>query len=312
MTQTLTMQAAVCPKYGPPEIIQIVQMPIADPKPNEIRVKVMAAALNSGDCRVRGLDVQGWMKLVMRLVLGFNGPRKRVLGSYFSGQVETVGNQVTMFKPGDQVYGITGMKFGAHAQYLCIRQNGLVLHKPTNANHQQAAALPFGALTSMYFIDKHNKNTLDNTILVYGASGSVGTAAVQLAKLKGMHVTAVCSAKNVDLVKNLGADEVLAYDQQDITKIPKKFSLIFDTVGKIKKKQVRQLLNTKGKFFTVASLDVAKDRLSDLTQLSALFQDGKFKAIIDRTYAIDDMVAAYRYVDSGRKKGNVVITFPEV
>lgn len=258
---------------------------------------------------MRGLRVNGAMKLIMRLVLGWKGPRRRVLGSVFSGEVESIGSQVTKFTPGDLVFGITGMKFGAHAEFLCISENGIVMHKPKNASHVQAASLPFGALTSKYFIEKHEQHSLDKSILIYGASGAVGTAAVQIAKQKGMLVTAVCSAKNTEFVKQLGADVVWAYDQQDITQKAQKFSLIFDAVGKVKKQEMKDLLTDKGKFFTVEGLDIAKDRLSDLEELCKLYETGKYKAVVDQTFGIENIVEAHRYIDTGRKKGNVLITF---
>lgn len=302
------MKAAICPQYGPPEVLTIEDIPKPSPKKHEVLVKVVASSLNSGDVRIRGLRVEGFMKVVMRILLGFTKPRQPVLGTTFSGIVEAIGEGVTLFKVGDEVFGTTGLKQGCHAEYVCISEKKVITQKPKSASFEEAAVLPFGGQPAIYFLRKGNIEALKNPqVLIYGATGSVGTSAVQIAKHYGATVTAVCSTRGKELVQGLGADKIVLYNQEDFTKIPDRFDIIFDAVGKTNKKQCVPLLNSTGRFFTVEGTDVSAERKDYLEFLALLFEDNAYQAVIDTTFPLDQIVEAHRYVDSGSKKGNVVV-----
>lgn len=306
--QRMTMKAVICPKYGPPEVLEIRDIPSPVPKKKEVLVKVMASAVNTGDVRIRGLKVEGVMKIVMRVVLGFSKPRKPVLGTVFSGIVEEVGASVTQFEIGQEVYGTTGFQQGCHAAYVCIPENKSITSKPKNASFEEAAALPFGGQTAIYFLQKGKIDALTNPeVLIYGATGSVGTAAVQVAKHYGSTVTAVCSSRGKGVVEQLGADHIVQYNQEDFTKVPHRFDIILDAVGKTNKKVCKPLLKPDGKFFTVEGADVADERKEYLEFLSQLFESKGYDPVIDKIYPIEQVREAHKYVDSGRKKGNVVL-----
>ena len=303
------MKAAVCPAYGPPEVLKITELPKPVLRPNEVLIKIMATAVNSGDVRTRGLAVKGVLKLVMRLVLGIRKPRKQVLGVVLSGVVEQVGQDVKNFQPKDEVMGSTGMKFGCNEEYIALHENGLVVPKPKNASFEEAAAIIFGGMSAIYFLKKAGiASKPAQKVLIYGATGSVGVAAVEIARLHKAQVTAVCSAQGVELVKKLGADAIIIYTEQDFTKLDQQFDIVFDAVGKTSKKQCKPLLAKNGKFVTVGGLDVAKETKEQLTQLQQLYENGEIHAHIDRSYTLDDIAEAHCYVDTGKKKGNVVVT----
>ncbi|MCI4650901.1 NAD(P)-dependent alcohol dehydrogenase [Phaeodactylibacter sp.] len=302
------MKAVICPKYGPPEVLEIKDIPRPVPKKYEVLVKVIASTVNTGDVRIRGLRVKGIMKIIMRVVLGFSKPRKPVLGTVFSGIVEEVGASVTQFKIGQEVYGTTGFQQGCHAAYVCLPENKAIATKPEKASFEEAAALPFGGQTAIYFLRKGRIDAINNPeVLIYGATGSVGTAAVQIAKYYGATVTAVCSSRGKGLVEQLGADHIVQYDQEDFTKLPDKFDIILDAVGKTSKKICKPLLKPGGKFFTVEGTDVADERKAYLEFLSQLFDNENYDPVIDKVYSIGQIQEAHRYVDSGRKKGNAVL-----
>jgi NADPH:quinone reductase-like Zn-dependent oxidoreductase len=302
------MKAAICPTYGPPDVLQIKEVPNPVPKKNEVLVKNMASAVNSGDVRIRGLKVEGLMKVVMRIVLGISKPRKPILGTVFSGVVENVGESVTEFKVGDEVYGTTGFKQGCHSEYVCIPENKVISSKPDSASFEEAAALLFGGQTAIYFLRKGGIEDLDKPkVLIYGASGAVGTAAVQVAKHYDAQVTAVCGSKGKELTQKLGADQIVLYDQEDVKSLSDKFDIIFDAVGKTSKKDCRHLLNKNGKFLSVEGTDIAAERKEYLHFLSKLFEAEEYVAVIDKVYPIEQIIEAHRYVDTGRKKGNVVL-----
>jgi NADPH:quinone reductase-like Zn-dependent oxidoreductase len=302
------MKAVICTKYGPPEVLHITMVEKPVPKDNEILVKIIASAVNSGDVRVRGLVVEGFLRIIMRLVLGFTKPRKPILGTVFSGIVEQVGKNVNNFKIGDEVYGLTGFGFGTYAEYICVSDKSVITQKPSNATFEEATAICFGGQTAYYFLEKAKiSEKINLKVLIYGATGAVGTAAVQIAKYHHAQVTTVCSTNGKALVKELGADTIILYDQEDYTKISEKFDIIFDAVGKISKKQCKHLLNDGGIFKSVASLDTASEEIKQLVFLRELFEQGKYNATIDKIYSIDEIVEAHRYVDTGRKKGNVVL-----
>lgn len=306
------MRAVVCTKYGPPEVLRIegVQKPV--PKDDEMLIKIMASSVNSGDVRVRGLAVEGFLKIVMRFILGFSKPRKPILGTVFSGSVEQVGKNVKDFRIGDEVYGITGFKFGTYAEFITVSDKSVVTKKPSNATHEEAAAIPFGGHTAIYFLEKAKMaEKTTPKVLIYGATGSVGTAAIQIAKHYKAEVTAVCSENGKDLVNELGADKIIIYNKEDFTKSAEKFDIVFDAVGKTSKKQCVHLMNKGGYYKTVGGLDVAAKRKEQLELLRELFEKGTYKATIDRTYSMEQIVDAHRYVDTGRKKGSVVLKIAE-
>lgn len=305
---TPTMKAVICPTYGPPEVLQISTVPKPTPKPNEILVQVMASPVNTADTRIRGLAVEGFMKFVMRIVLGFKGPRQKVLGTIFSGTVAQVGDQVKRFQEGDEVFGSTGFKLRTNAEYVCLKENGVISLKPANASFEEAAALPFGGQTAIHFLEKAKIKEKENpAVLIYGATGAVGCASIQIAKYYEAEVTAVCSTRGASLAKELGADHIILYDQEDFTGRPEKFDIIFDAVGKTGKKACRPLLKPDGRFITVEGMDVAAENTQQLNLLRKLFEAGQYQAVIDKVYPMQEVVAAHTYVDTGRKKGNVVL-----
>lgn len=302
------MKAVLCTRYGPPEVLQLAEIDRPRINDNQVLIRIAATAVNSGDVRVRGLVVQGFLRLVMRVVLGFSKPRKPVLGNVLSGTVEAVGAAATAFRPGDEVFACTGFGFGAYAQYIALPANGTIARKPTNASFEEAAALLFGGTTALYFLQKAGLDRQPGAqVLIFGATGSVGTAAVQLAKHYGATVTAVCSSEGAELARRLGSDAVVDYRQQDVTRLPGQFDVIFDAVGHYPKKEYRHLLARGGRYMTVGGLDVAKETRAQLEQLKQLFEAGQLQAVIDRSYPLEQIEDAHRYVDTGRKKGNVVV-----
>jgi NADPH:quinone reductase-like Zn-dependent oxidoreductase len=244
----------------------------------------------------------------MRILFGFTKPRRPILGLMFSGIVEEVGSNVSGFKPGDPIFGSSGSKMGAHAEFAVVKSDGVLARKPEKASFQEAAALVFGGMTAVYFLKKAAIESMEKpSVLIYGATGSVGTAAVEIAKHHGAHVTSVCSERGVDLAKSLGSDEIVLYTKQDFRKLDAKFDIVFDAVGKTKKKDTAQILKSGGKYLTVGGMDVAKEKKEQLEILGQLFDRGEIRAIIDKVYSLDEIVEAHRYVDSERKKGNVVL-----
>jgi len=305
------MKAVICTKYGAPEVLQLQEVSRPILNDSQILVKVVATSVNSADVQVRSLDVKGFMKLIMRLVLGISKPRKPILGTVFSGVVETTGNRVSKFKVGDKVFGITGFKFGTYAEYITINQNDNVIGMPGNATHEEAAAIIFGGQTAIYFLDKAKIADKPNKkILIIGATGSVGTAAIQIAKHHNADITAVCSSEGQKLVGELGVTKTILYDKEDFTKQTEKFDIVFDAVGKYNKKQCEILLNKNGVYKSVSS-GYASESRQQLQLLKELFEKGKFTATIDKIFTMAEVVEAHRYVDTGRKKGNVVLKISE-
>ena len=306
--QNMTMKAAFCTKYGPPEVIEIREVARPTPKSNEILVKIMASTINSGDVGVRGMQVEGFMKLMMRLIVGWNKPKKPILGVTYAGTVEEIGKDVKNFKKGDRVFGVTAFRFGCHAEYTTIPEKSMVLHVPKKANFEEAAAILFGGQTAVFFLHKMGIKTRQNPkVLILGATGSVGTSAIQIAKYYRANVTAVCSSASKELCHSLDADKVIAYDQEDIYTITDRFDMILDAVGKYTKKQCKHLLTSDGIFKTVGGLEYASESIDQLELLSKIYDEGKLNPVIDMVFSLDDIVQAHRYVDTGRKKGNVLI-----
>jgi NADPH:quinone reductase-like Zn-dependent oxidoreductase len=308
------MKTVICKKYGPPEVLELAELPIPSYKAKECLIRVKATAVNSGDVRVRGLVVSGLQRILMLLVLGFRKPRKPVLGTVFSGIVDEIGEQVTKFKKGDEVFGMTGFQFGSYAEYISIREDSAISLKPKNASFEQAVALVFGGSTADWFLDKYGCKAGGKKILIYGGTGSVGVAAIQLALHYNNEVTVVCGESGIDLVHSLGIekDKILTYHsktlKEDIQKRGVNYDLIFDAVGKTNKEFCLPYLAQNGKFASVEGWEVVSETKEQLELMKELHESGKMKAVIDRTYPLEEIVEAHRYVDSGRKKGNVVVT----
>ena len=308
----MKMKAVVCTRYGPPEVLQLKEVEKPVPKDNEVLIKIYATTCHKGDVRVRGFDVPFWQKIPFRLYLGVTKPKRPILGMELAGEIESVGKNVKRFKVGDQVFACTGFVFGAYAQFKCLAEdskkinNGMVTHKPSNMTYEEAAAgVTTGGITALTGLRK-GKIRSGQKVMVYGASGSVGTYAVQLAKHFGAKVTGVCSTGNLEMMKSLGTEKEIDYTREDISKYGNDYNIVFDAVDKLLASQAKSLLADKGIFVKAGA--ESKVSIEDFYFLKELVEDGKLKAIIDRTYPLERIIEAHRYVEKGHKKGHVVIT----
>jgi NADPH:quinone reductase-like Zn-dependent oxidoreductase len=308
------MKAIVYTKYGPPDVLQLIEMEKPAPRDNEVLVKIHATTVTIGDTIMRSfnLPISGWQKVMAQIILGWNKPRRSILGMELAGEVESVGRQVTRFKPGDPVFASTfAVNFGGHAEYKCLPQNGVIAIKPANLTYEQAAAIPGAGQTAWRCLVK-GKIQPGQKILIYGASGAVGTYAVQLASHHfGADVTGVCSGANLELVKSLGAGQVIDYTRQDFTQSGPTYDVVFDAVGKLNPAQGKKPLKPGGVYINVHTDSDGGDKLENLLVLKGLVESGKLTAVIDRVYPLEQIVEAHRYVEMGHKKGNVVITIAE-
>jgi len=308
------MKAIVCTKYGPPEVLQFKEVEKPTPNDNEVLIKVHATTVHIGDTKIRsfkpglGPAKDFFFKPMMRIILGFKGPRNKILGMELAGDIEAVGKYVTLFRAGDPVFASTEFRMGAYAEYCCLPENSALNIKPTNMTYEEAAPVSNGGLTALINLRKANIQK-GQKVLIYGGSGSVGTYAIQLARHFGADVTAICSAANFEMVKSLGANKLIDYTQEDFTQRSDTYDVIFDAVGKIPTSKRKKSLKKSGMYVSAFDLKgTIKLKVEDLVYLKELCEAGKLKSVIDKIYPMQQIVEAHRYVDKGHKKGNVVIS----
>jgi NADPH:quinone reductase-like Zn-dependent oxidoreductase len=322
------MRAIVYEKYGPPEVLQLKEAEKPTPKDNEVLIRTHVVTVTSGDRRVRSLDVPVGFGLIMRLVFGISRPNQPILGTELAGVIESVGRDVRKFTPGDRVFAFSDAAMGCYAEYKCMPEDGAVVQIPSNLSFEEAAAMSFGGTTALHFLRKA-KLRGGEKVPINGASGGVGTAAVQLAKHFGACVTGVCSFANVELVRSLGANHIIDYTKEDFTQNGETYDVIVDTVGKAPFSRCKASLNEGGHLLLVlaglpemlsapwTSMTSSKKIIAgpaaggaeELRFLADLAEKGQFRPVIDRCYPFERIVEAHRYVDTGRKKGNVVVLF---
>ncbi|MGZ4780110.1 MAG: NAD(P)-dependent alcohol dehydrogenase [Thermoanaerobaculia bacterium] len=321
------MKAIVYETYGPPSVLQFKELPKPIPKDNEVLIRTRATTVTAGDWRVRSLEVPAGFGVLSRLALGIFGPRQKILGSELAGEIESVGKNVTRFKAGDEVFAFPGLKMGSYVEYKCMPEDGPLAAKPANLTFDEAAAMSFGGTTALDFF-RRAKLRSGEKVLVNGASGGVGTAAVQLARHFGADVTGVCSSANADLVKSIGASRVIDYTKEDFTKNGETYDVIVDAAGTSPFSRCKKSLKDGGRLLMILGrlsdilkapwvaisgskrivAGTAAARGEDLRYLADLARSGEFKPVIDRRYRFDQMAEAHAYVDTGRKRGNVVVT----
>jgi NADPH:quinone reductase-like Zn-dependent oxidoreductase len=321
------MRAFVYRRYGGPDVVELAEVPTPVPRDNEVLVRIHATTVTSGDWRVRTLHVPTGLGLVARLAIGFTRPRQPIMGSEMAGTIESVGKHVTRFRVGDEVFGFPGGAMGCHAQYRTMPEDGRIARKPANLSFEEAASLPFGASTSLHYLRKA-KIKAGEAVLVIGASGGVGSAMVQLAKHFGAQVTGVTSTNNLALVASLGAEGVIDYTKDDVTARRETYDIVVDTVGRTPFARCKPVLKDKGRLLAVAAgipemlatlwapltgsrrviAGPAEERVSDLAEMAALAEAGALRPVIDRRYRFAQMAEAHAYVETGRKRGSVVVS----
>jgi NADPH:quinone reductase-like Zn-dependent oxidoreductase len=299
------MKAIIQKKYGGPEMLGVAEVERPKHDDKSVVIEVCVANIASGDMRVNTLDVPFGLKTIMRLVMGWNGPRKHIRGITGSGIVVETGKEVSKYSNGDRVYFINSMKAGAMAEYISLPEKSIMAKIPNNISFEEAAPVAFGAMSALHFINEKNIKRNDK-VLILGASGSVGTYAVQLAKYYGGEVTAVCSQKNHSIVQEIGADHMIDYTQIDISKLTKKYNVVFDAVGFYKKKNLKNLLLHKGKYLSIKL--PTSEKVEKLNELNKIIEQGKLKTVIDKVYTMNQFKEAHEHVYSKHKVGNVVIT----
>lgn len=322
------MKAAVYRQYGPPQVVHVEEVPTPAPKDGEVLIRVRASTVSSGDARVRGLNLPRGFGVFGRPMFGFFRPRQPILGVELAGEIEAIGAGVTKFKVGDRVFAFPDFGMGAHAEYRAMPENGLILPMPANASFEEAAAICFGGMTALGFLRDLGKVQAGESVLIIGASGAVGSAAVQLAKHLGAFVTGVTSTPNVERVRALGADVVIDYTNDDALNGRTKYDVIFETVGKAGYAECKAALNREGRLLlgsgTLPQLAEGgwvsartphkvvggspKAKVEDMRILKELVEAGAYKPMIDRTFPLEQIADAHAYVDTGRKKGSVVVT----
>ncbi|GLR19589.1 NAD(P)-dependent alcohol dehydrogenase [Portibacter lacus] len=309
------MKAIVCRKYGSPEVLELKEVPKPTPKDNEVLIKIYATSVTASDVLMRGLNAPFIYRFLIQLMMGFGKPKNPIMGMVLSGVVERVGKNVNSFKKGDAVFASGSMsafklRFGAYAEYMCLPEDWNLSLKPANLNFEEAAAIPYGAGLAWFYF-KNMKIQPNHKVLIYGASGSVGLLATQLAKNSGAIVTAVCSAKNFNLVKSLGADKVIDYTLSNAVAQLEEYNFVFDAVGKTKtsvlKIRSKKALSPNGKYVSVDDSAPSTSK-ADFIKIKDLVEQGKLKPTIDSVYPLEQMVEAHKYVEQGHKKGSVVIS----
>lgn len=323
------MRAVVFKKYGPADVLELTEVDTPVPAANEVRIRIHAATVSAEDPKLRGFNHPPLLRLPIGLLFGFPRPRLSILGMELEGEIDAVGSRVTRFKPGDPVFGYTGARLGAHAEYKCLSGTAVLALKPDSLTYAEAAAAPDGAMTALVYLRNLARVRPGESVLIHGASGAVGTAAVQLAKHLGAHVTAVCSTRNVELVRSLGAAAVIDYTREDFLARRDAYDVVFDTVHKTSFADVRPVLKARGRFlgtqFGIRELlqrawtSIAGGKrilgcasnmywnAADLRELGRLMAEGRLKSILDRCYPLAEAAAAHRHVEQGHKRGSVVL-----